>query len=80
MIMKNSLIIDDKMNELIFYINHINENTESHNINYDILDSVKAYDFDKYEDQEWIHFGCAVCEYGGTPKLNWEEVLEYLDC
>ena len=36
--------------------------------------------FGDYENQEWIHFGCSESKYGGTPKLNWQEVLEYLNC
>ncbi len=36
--------------------------------------------FGDYENQEWIHFGCSGCEHDCTPKLNWEEVLDYLNC
>ena len=47
-----------------------------------VIDSSRGISkaFGDYENQEWIHFGCSVCEHGGTPKLNWEEVLEYLNC
>ena len=44
-------------------------------------DEILDYDVDiDLDNQEWIHFGCSVCEYGGTPKLNWDEVLQYLNC
>ena len=48
---KDKQIIDNKIKELIFYISNNIENTESHIINYEILESVKAYNFDKYEEK-----------------------------